>query len=38
MHNKSVHAPKSATDYELEEVLENIKTHTAIDELIAELM
>lgn len=42
MHEKSVHAPKheeeveNAVDYELEEVLENIKTHAQLDELIAE--
>ena len=37
MHEKAVHAPKSsATDYELDEVLEGIKTHAALDELIAE--
>lgn len=29
-------APTSATEYELDEVLENIKTHAALDELIKE--
>lgn len=42
MHEKAVHAPKEeapvtdAKEYELEEVLENIKTHAQLDELIAE--
>lgn len=40
MHEKSVHSPNNdeeeATHYELEEVLENIKTHAQLDDLIDE--
>lgn len=36
MHEKSVHSPNSAVEYELDEVLDGIKTHAQLDELIEE--